>query len=72
MEVERWMRGSRIDIACLQETKVRTTTKETRQGFTWFFCGSPETAHPPAAVFSSGVAIVLRSELVRFVEDAEP
>eukprot|EP00975_Prorocentrum_lima_P029142 6120175-Prorocentrum_lima.AAC.1 len=66
------MKARNISIMGLQETRSRATTKEVRQQTTWYFAGSPETAHPPAAVYATGVALVISNSLMKSLADVEP
>ena len=36
-EIEKWMESKKIDLLCMQETKINCNAMECRNGFTWYF-----------------------------------
>ena len=40
--IERWMQEYKIDILCLQETKIKNNGHEKRQKTTWYFSGQDQ------------------------------
>ena len=51
----------------LQETRVRTNSKETRNQYSWYFSGENGTQG-----YMAGVAFVMNHDYVQYVEDLEP
>ena len=43
-EIEKWMEKKKIDLLCIQETKINCNASESRHGFTWYFSSSVKDA----------------------------
>ena len=43
-EIEKWMEEKRIDILCIQETKINCNATEKRNGYTWYFSSDVKDA----------------------------
>eukprot|EP00975_Prorocentrum_lima_P012064 2562120-Prorocentrum_lima.AAC.1 len=68
-EVEFWMEESNIGIACLQESRSKTTGREVRK-YTLFFRRRAFT-HSCPWMFAAGVAVVIRNDVIRHLSDVQ-
>ena len=57
-----------ISIAAIQETRIGMNTRESRKGYTWYYCGENGTIQG----YTAGVAIVVENNLVKHILDIEP
>ena len=67
-EVEKWMTSRNIKILCLQETRTKENTRETRKKYTWFFSGEGGNSN----TYTPGVAIIIHNNFLQYIEDIEP
>ena len=66
-EIEYWMTEKEIDILCLQETRNKQNSRESRKSFTWFFSGEGGREE-----YTAGVGMVINNNFLKYVEDIEP
>ena len=43
-EIEKWMKKKKIDLLCIQETKINCNAMECRSGYTWYFSSGVKDA----------------------------
>ena len=43
-EIEKWMDQKKIELLCIQETKINCNATESRNGFSWYFSSSVKDA----------------------------
>ena len=61
-EIEKWMEIKRVDLLCIQETKVNCNAMECRNGFTWYFSsGVKDTDRDKATKLKSNNKKYLRA-----------
>ena len=67
-EVEQWMKQKDISIAMIQETRIGTNSRESRNEYTWFFSGEKQHQNN----YIAGVGIVVKNSILKHLIDIEP
>lgn len=68
-EVEYWMSSMDVQVLATQETRVNSTQKELKKGYSWFFSTGPNHGYKN---FSSGVGSVIKNSFMKYVIDINP
>ena len=66
-EIETWMKKNNVQIVALQETRIKTNSRESRKEFTWYFSG--ENGRD---TYTPGVGFVINNTYIQHVRDIEP
>ena len=61
--IEKWMQEYKIDILCVQETKIKNNGHEKRQKTTWYFSGQDQLYKNDNNRFDTGVGIIVNNRL---------